>query len=58
MPSEADPKIRTVRVTGTVINISLYRSAVVLSAVLWTLAFVLFVIRYLPILTKAEIDGK
>ena len=29
-----------------------------ISAVLWMLAFALFVVRYLPVLMRARVDGK
>ena len=35
-----------------------YREAMVVAGVLWTLAFVVFLIRYWPILTRPRIDGK
>lgn len=47
-----------VRVTGAITDASLYRSAVLLSGIFWTLAFVVFLIRYTPILTQARIDER
>ena len=47
-----------VRVAGTVIDSGVYQSTIILSAALWLLAFLLFLVRYVPILTKARIDGR
>lgn len=43
-----------VRVTGTLIESSFYRSTVLWSGALWTLAFVVFLFRYTPILMQAR----
>jgi len=37
---------------------SLYQVAVIVSAILWTVAFVLFTLAMIPVLTKARIDGR
>ena len=47
-----------VRVAGTVIDSGVYRSTIILSAALWLLAFLLFLVRYVPILMQARIDGR
>jgi uncharacterized protein involved in response to NO len=35
-----------------------YRTVVVIAGVLWVAAFALFLLRYLPMLTRPRIDGK
>ncbi len=47
-----------VRVTGSVIDAGFYRIAIVVSGILWTLSFVVFLLRYAPILTQLRIDGR
>lgn len=47
-----------VRVLAGFASPGLYRSLVVASAVFWLLAFGLFLLRYLPILTRPRIDGR
>ena len=42
-------------VAGAVGN---YQALVVLSGVVWMLAFALFVVRYLPMLVQPRVDGK
>ena len=37
---------------------STYRLAVIVSACLWSLAYAIFALRYLPILTRPRVDGK
>ena len=46
------------RVLSGFIQPELYQGAVIASGVLWSSAFVVFVFRYWPILTKPRIDGK
>jgi len=47
-----------VRVLAAPIMPGAYREAMVVAGILWTLAFAVFLIRYLPILTRPRIDGK
>jgi uncharacterized protein involved in response to NO len=47
-----------VRVLAAPILPGAYREAMVVTGVLWTLAFVVFLVRYWPILTRPRIDGK
>ena len=47
-----------VRVLAAPILPGAYREAMVVAGVLWTLAFVVFLIRYWSILTRPRIDGK
>jgi uncharacterized protein involved in response to NO len=47
-----------VRVIGASILTSFYRELLVVSGVLWTAAFAVFLWRYAPILTQPRIDGR
>lgn len=47
-----------VRVLAGSIVPGAYREAMIVSGVLWTLAFVVFLSRYWPILTRSRIDGR
>ncbi len=47
-----------VRVLASTVVPGAYREAMIVSGVLWTSAFVVFLIRYWPILTRARIDGR
>ena len=47
-----------VRVAGTVIGPEFHRHIVLISGVLWTLALVVFLLRYVPMLIQARIDGR
>lgn len=47
-----------VRVVAGFANVDLYRSLVIASGVLWALAFVLFLLRYVPMLTRPRVDGR
>lgn len=47
-----------VRVLAAPIMPGAYREAMIAAGVLWALAFVVFLIRYWPILTQPRIDGK
>lgn len=47
-----------IRVFAVIVMPQYYQLAVILSATLWSLAWALFLIRYLPILTRPRIDGK
>ncbi|MDH5621289.1 MAG: NnrS family protein [Gammaproteobacteria bacterium] len=47
-----------VRVLATLLVPGFYRNAVIASGVLWTLAFIVFVIAYWPVLTRPRIDGR
>lgn len=47
-----------VRVPGTLLVPEYYRSAVIASGALWTLAFAVFLTAYWPILTRPRIDGR
>lgn len=47
-----------VRVLAASIAPGVYREAMIVSGILWTLAFVVFLWRYLPILTRPRIDGR
>jgi uncharacterized protein involved in response to NO len=47
-----------VRVLAAPIMPGAYREAMVVAGILWTLAFAVFLVRYLPILTRPRIDGK
>ena len=47
-----------VRVLAAPILPGAYREAMVVAGVLWTLAFIVFLIRYCSILTRPRIDGK
>jgi uncharacterized protein involved in response to NO len=47
-----------VRVIGASILPSLYMESLVVSGVLWTVAFVVFLWRYAPILTQPRTDGR
>lgn len=46
-----------VRVTAAFIGTSFYQNAVVLSGILWTLAFAIFLVRYAPMPFRVRIDG-
>ncbi|MFP3873432.1 MAG: NnrS family protein [Thiohalophilus sp.] len=47
-----------VRVAGGIFAGSSYSESIVLSATLWLVAFVLFVIEYAPILIRPRVDGR
>lgn len=47
-----------VRVLAASVLPGAYREAMIVAGVLWMLAFVVFLIRYWPILTRPRIDGK
>ncbi|HNP37626.1 MAG TPA: NnrS family protein [Woeseiaceae bacterium] len=47
-----------VRVLATLINLEHYRFYIILSALIWTLAFAGFLWRYVPMLVYPRIDGK
>jgi uncharacterized protein involved in response to NO len=47
-----------VRVGGPLLDLSMYRATVHAAGILWTLAFVIFVVVYAPVLTSARADGK
>ncbi len=47
-----------VRVIGAVVDASFYRNTVLMSGILWTLAFMVFLFRYIPILARARIEGE
>lgn len=47
-----------VRVGASALTDAAYRGALIVSAVAWSLAFTLFLIRYLPILTQPRPDGR
>ena len=46
------------RVAASFLPVSLYREAVVLSGMFWSLAFAVFLLRYSGILARPRIDGK
>lgn len=46
------------RVVGTIVDPGLYRTTVVVSCVLWSLAFAVFLLRYAPMLTRPRVDGR
>ena len=47
-----------VRILAASIAPGAYREAMIVSGVLWTLAFVMFLWRYWPVLTRPRIDGR
>jgi len=47
-----------VRVLAAPIMPGAYREAMIVAGLLWTLAFVVFLMRYWPILTRPRIDGR
>ena len=47
-----------VRVLAAPIMPGVYREAMIVAGLLWTLAFVVFLMRYWPILTRPRIDGR
>jgi uncharacterized protein involved in response to NO len=47
-----------VRVLTASVAPGMYREAMIVAGVLWTLAFAVFLLRYWPILTRPRIDGK
>jgi uncharacterized protein involved in response to NO len=47
-----------VRVLASSVAAISYRDAMIVSGSLWTLAFVVFLFRYWPILTRPRIDGR
>jgi uncharacterized protein involved in response to NO len=47
-----------IRVFGPLLLPSSYPSAILLSALLWSAAFAVFVVVYLPILTRPRLDGQ
>ena len=48
----------TVRVFASFVTPGAYREAMIVSGVLWMLAFAVFLYRYWPILTRPRIDGR
>lgn len=46
-----------VRVCGALMARDLYRDTVIVSGILWTLAFGVFLVAYWPILTRPRLDG-
>lgn len=47
-----------IRVGATLGPVIMYRNAMLVSALLWTLAFAIFVVGYWKILTRPRVDGK
>lgn len=47
-----------IRVLAVLVAPGHYQAAVVLSSTIWSLAWALFLVRYIPILTRPRIDGK
>lgn len=47
-----------VRVLAASIVPGAYREAMIVSAILWTVAFAVFLLRYWPVLTRPRIDGR
>lgn len=47
-----------IRVTAGVFGSELYESLVIASGVIWILAFLVFLLRYLPMLLRPRIDGR
>jgi uncharacterized protein involved in response to NO len=47
-----------VRILASSFASGMYRDAMIVSAILWTLAFAVFLFRYAPILTRPRIDGR
>jgi uncharacterized protein involved in response to NO len=47
-----------VRVCGALMAPELYRNTVIVSGILWTLAFGVFMVAYWPILTRPRVDGR
>lgn len=47
-----------VRILAALVVPGAYREAMIVSGVLWTLAFVVFLWRYWPVLTRPRIDGR
>jgi len=47
-----------VRVLASSVASGLYREAMIVSGVLWTLTFAIFLYRYWPVLTRPRIDGR
>ncbi|MDH3350903.1 MAG: NnrS family protein, partial [Gammaproteobacteria bacterium] len=47
-----------VRVVASSFASGVYREAMIVSAMLWTMAFAVFLYRYWPILTRPRIDGR
>ena len=47
-----------VRVFAPLVAPETYAASIALSAVLWSVAFLVFVISYYPILTEPRLDGK
>lgn len=46
------------RVAATLVDATHYRGLVIVSGSLWVLAFIAFLMRYVPVLTLARIDGR
>lgn len=46
------------RVAATLFPATFYRDAVVVSGILWSLAFGIFLLRYVAVLTRPRIDGR
>ena len=47
-----------IRVVAGLFDAGMYDSLVTVSGVLWILAFVVFLVRYLPMLVQPRIDGR
>jgi uncharacterized protein involved in response to NO len=47
-----------VRVVGPLVDMAAYRTFVFIAGISWTAAFLLFVVRYAPVLTARREDGK
>jgi len=47
-----------IRVAAGFLPVAAYEPAVVLSGAIWTLAFLVFLLRYLPMLIRPRIDGR
>lgn len=47
-----------IRVFGGIVSHGLYMASTQLSALLWAVAFSLYVLRYWPVLTRPRLDGK
>jgi len=47
-----------IRVVAGLFETGIYDSLVIVSGVLWMLAFVVFLLRYLPMLVQPRIDGR
>lgn len=47
-----------VRVAAPIVDLGAYRASLFVAGTLWTVAFLLFLVVYAPILTSARVDGK